>query len=222
VNEFPAYGIGPHDLRLLSDGRTLVVANGGILTHPDSGRAKLNLATMSPSLTYIDSQSGALLEEQKLPDKWHQNSIRHLGLSTDDTVCFIMQYQGSRRHRPPLVGLHRRGEAIKLGTAPEAVQAQMKNYCGSAVADNTGRWFAVSSPRGNLITFWDADTAEFAGHFEVADGCGIACGEQPGEYLFSSGQGDVVRYQMGVGKVETLPLAGLGARWDNHMASLTR
>ena len=44
VGEFPTHGVGPHELLLLGDGRTLAVANGGIETHPDFGRAKLNIA----------------------------------------------------------------------------------------------------------------------------------------------------------------------------------
>src|SRR5690606_2346530 len=35
IGEFPTYGMGPHELLLLGDGRTLAIANGGIETHPD-------------------------------------------------------------------------------------------------------------------------------------------------------------------------------------------
>jgi len=46
IGEFSAHGIEPHDIALLPDGRTLVIANGGIETHPDSGREELNLSEM--------------------------------------------------------------------------------------------------------------------------------------------------------------------------------
>ena len=221
VAELPAHGIGPHDLKLLSDGRTLVVANGGILTHPDTPRAKLNLESMSPSLNYIDALSGELLEERKLEPALHQNSIRHLGVTADDRVCFVMQYQGSRRHRPPLVGFHRRGGPVKLSHAPEAVQTRMRNYCGSVVADPSNRWFAVSSPRGGVITLWEAGSGDYVGHLDLPDGCGIAAGTEAGEFLLSSGQGGVVRYR--VGDEHPRPLGGIAAidaRWDNHMIRL--
>ena len=39
----------------MSDGRTIAVANGGIATHPDFDRVKLNLATMEPSLVRLDA-----------------------------------------------------------------------------------------------------------------------------------------------------------------------
>ena len=76
LGEISSYGIGPHQLGMLSDGKTLVVANGGILTHPLRCREKLNLDTMKPSLTYIDSSSGDLVD-QFYPGH-HQQSIRHL------------------------------------------------------------------------------------------------------------------------------------------------
>ena len=41
LGELKSYGVGPHDIALLSDGRTLVVANGGIETRPLSGESHL-------------------------------------------------------------------------------------------------------------------------------------------------------------------------------------
>ncbi|MGB0057672.1 MAG: DUF1513 domain-containing protein, partial [Methyloceanibacter sp.] len=43
IGEFSARGMEPHDVALLADGRTMVIANGGIRTHPDSGADELNL-----------------------------------------------------------------------------------------------------------------------------------------------------------------------------------
>ena len=40
IGELESHGIGPHDIHLLSDGETLVVANGGIATRPDLPRVK--------------------------------------------------------------------------------------------------------------------------------------------------------------------------------------
>ena len=51
IGEMSSGGVGPHDMHLMADGQTLVVANGGIETHPDSGRTKLNLQTMRPNLS---------------------------------------------------------------------------------------------------------------------------------------------------------------------------
>ncbi len=65
IGEMPTYGIGPHEVILLSDGKTLAVANGGIETHIETGREKLNLSSMQPSLAFIDSTNGRLISQHK-------------------------------------------------------------------------------------------------------------------------------------------------------------
>lgn len=220
VAELPAHGIGPHDIALLADGRTLVVANGGIHTHPDTGRAKLNLADMQPSLVYLDVADGRLLERHQPPPRWHRNSIRHLAVTGDDRVCLVTQYQGPKAHRPPLVGLHRRGEQVQWCRAPDGLRARMHNYCGSVCADGAGEVFAVSSPHGDLVTFWSARDGVLRDHTRVADGCGVAAAG-PGRFLLSSGAGELLAYDLRDRSRRRLaPLQGPAARWDNHLSGL--
>ena len=46
LGEFSAHGVEPHDIQLLADGRTMVIANGGIRTRPESAD-ELNIPTCS-------------------------------------------------------------------------------------------------------------------------------------------------------------------------------
>ena len=193
IAEFPSGGIGPHELHLLADGKTLVVANGGILTHPDTGRAKLNLDTMRPALTYIDTQTHQVMGDYRLDKKHHQLSIRHLDVSQDDQVCFVMQYQGSRRHQVPLVGFHQGESTLQLAKPPPAILPKMKHYCGSVSADASGQTFAVSSPRGNLMTLWNRN-GEYIESYHLLDGCGVAKGDKNG-FFFSNGAGELHQYK---------------------------
>ncbi|MER1974206.1 MAG: DUF1513 domain-containing protein, partial [Psychrobacter alimentarius] len=62
IAEFDSHGIGPHELIMHPDGKTLVIANGGIKTEQAS-REELNLDTMRPSLVYLDRYDGSLLEQ---------------------------------------------------------------------------------------------------------------------------------------------------------------
>ena len=65
LGEFPTFGIGPHDLALLPDGKTLVVANGGIdKRHDDTGGVEP--ADIHSDLVYLDWQSQRLLERAVL------------------------------------------------------------------------------------------------------------------------------------------------------------
>jgi hypothetical protein len=142
----------------MPDGATLVAANGGIRTHPDTERAKLNLDSMRLSLAYLDLASGRLRDAFGLAPRLHRLSIRHLAVNRDGLVAVAVQYEGSGRDRVPLVGLHD-GGAIRLLDAPAAIERRMRQYAGSVAFDRSGRMLAVSCPRGNLITFWDAEKA---------------------------------------------------------------
>lgn len=219
IDEFGSCGVEPHDLQLCRDGHVLVVANGGILTHPDFGRAKLNLDTMTSSLIYLDAGTGRVLSEHRLPAAMHQLSLRHLAVPAPDVVYVAMQYQGSPEDRPPLVAMHRAGEEeIRLLQAPASVLDRMRNYCGSVCADVSGGWVAVSSPQGNLVTFWSMQSGEYAGEARVMDGCGIAAGARAGEFLLSSGRGGLFRYDAALASLTDLGRASLpDAHWDNHM-----
>lgn len=217
IGEFASHGIGPHEVLLMPDGATLVAANGGIRTHPDNDRAKLNLDTMQPSLAYVDLASGALVDAFGLESRLHRLSIRHLAVNHDGVVALAMQYEGDKRDRVPLVGLHD-GGAIRLLDAPVAIERRMRQYAGSVAFDQAGGLLAVSCPRGNLITFWDARTGCLVDRMDVADGCGVAPGDAPGGFVLTGGRGEVVRVEPGRGGRTPVAVAGQSeTAWDNHL-----
>ncbi|EKF20405.1 DUF1513 domain-containing protein [Nitratireductor pacificus] len=216
VGEFATGGIGPHELVLMRDGRTLCIANGGILTHPDYERVKLNLATMKPNLAYVDCETGDLLEEAELAPELHQLSIRHMVLDGQGHVWFGAQYQGEDSATPPLVGRHRRGHAIELFTGPEATLKALDNYVGSVSTDLSGEIVATSSPRGGIAVFWDAATGKCLGERVLKDGCGLAP-LGPRQLIETSGRGAIVRTGPD-GATESLRREAADApAWDNHL-----
>jgi hypothetical protein len=216
VETLPAYGIGPHEIGLLADGKTMVVANGGIMTHPETGREKLNLAEMDSSLTYIEINSGKLLSAQRLLPKLRLMSIRHLDVGPDDNVAVVMQYQGPRRHLHPLVGFQKGSAAIELLSAPETVGYHMKNYCGSVAFDSSGKIIAVSSPQGGIISFWSVQEKRFLSYVEVKDGCGIAAENTPECFRITNGLGQIIRHSP-LNKKTKILISATNTRWDNHL-----
>ena len=220
VGELPSHGIGPHEVALLSDGETLVVANGGIATHPDLPRVKLNLPTMAPSLCFVDRRSGALRRELRLGPALHRLSIRHLAVGPADAVAVAMQYEGPAHDVVPLVAVQQDDGRLRLLQGSRSVLRAMKNYCGGVCFDPNGRTIAVSAPRGNLVTFWDAGTGRYLSSAKVSDGCGVAPSVQPGEFLASSGLGGVIVIDARSGTARPLAVGGLEAtRWDNHLVA---
>ena len=146
VGEFDCGGIGPHEVLLLPDGKTLCVANGGILTHPDYGKLELNLDTMRPSLAYLDAASGKLLERVELDPALHRLSIRHLAVAADGAVWFGCQYMGPAGDRPALVGRHRRGQAPELFPGPGMPCARCATTSARSRWTRPARWWPRPAP----------------------------------------------------------------------------
>ncbi|WP_404402945.1 DUF1513 domain-containing protein [Pelagibacterium halotolerans] len=215
IGEFATGGIGPHETLLMPDGKTLVTANGGILTHPDYDGIDLNIPEMKPSLVYSDITTGEITEKVELPPALHQLSIRHMAIDGAGVVWFGCQYQGNPSDRPPLVGRHRRGKEIELFSPPDGVLRRMDNYVGSVAVDRSGTILATSSPHGGLIAYWDTATGAYLGTQDLADGCGIAP-QGPGVVLSTSGRGAIA--ETGPRTFHTIREADPQApAWDNHL-----
>ncbi|WP_171123693.1 MULTISPECIES: DUF1513 domain-containing protein [unclassified Ruegeria] len=214
LGEFPSGGTGPHDIRLMADGKTLVIANGGIETHPDTGRTKLNLPVMQPNLTYLDLD-GSMLEQAELPPGLRQNSIRHLAVRPDGLIGFATQWQGQTIEHPPLLGLHRPGDEIRLLSAPNAYQSRLQGYAGSIAFSGDGASVAITCPRGNALHQFRVEDGQLIGAFELDDVCGLGTG------------GDGFVYTTGTGAVGTLGAtvktsARQDCQWDNHLIPVGR
>jgi len=233
VNQFPSHGIGPHEIKLTTDGQTLVVANGGIKTHPGNGRAKLNLSTMRPSLVYLNLSTGKLLEKKRLPTSLHQLSIRHIDINHLDQVVIAMQYQGDRTDQVPLMAVHSRGEDIRLLNAPVNTYLAMKHYCGSVCFDASGKFAAATSPKGDRLTIWDISKEQLIDEVRCRDACGVAALDNQG-FVVTSGTGKLYHYSIKHKAVQTLasfvslnqvinepPNLPERMAWDNHLSIST-
>lgn len=215
--EFPSYGVGPHELLLDGSEDVIVVANGGIRTHPDQPREKLNLNSMQPSLVYMSATDGMLLEQHFLDADWHQASIRHMDINAQGEVVMGLQYEGEPFDRVPLVALHRRGEALRTLWAPEPQQGQMQQYVGSVRFDASGDFFAATCPRGNLITIWAAASGEMITSLRSRDGCGICA--VPDGFLYTAGTGRISHYDPAADSLTELDTTATGkVFWDNHLS----
>ncbi len=215
LGEFGTAGIGPHEVVLLPDARTLCVANGGLLTHPDYGKEPLNRATMRPSLVYLDADSGRVLEQVALGPRLFQLSIRHLALDGNGTVWFACQHEGPAGEQPPLLGRHRRGTAPELFAAPPAIQRSLRNYLGSIAIDADAGLIATTSPVGGSVAFWDAADGRCAGNLERPDGCGVAA-LGAGRFLLSDGFGAMMAAGPRGRRQQLITPSG-EMSWDNHM-----
>ena len=218
TQEYSSAGIGPHELRLSPDQKTLVIANGGIKTQ---GREKINLESMQPSLVYLNMYTGRLLEQVRMPEEYHQSSIRHLDIAANGQVIIAMQYQGNPGDSVPLIACHTRGKPIQPLNIPPRIYSRLNQYCGSACFDSSGNYAAISSPRGNIITLWDMKAQQFSRAVKVKDGCGIAKAGRTGEFLVSSGTGRLYTLNAQTSARPSLLAAPENIQWDNHLSFIS-
>lgn len=174
IGEYQTYGIGTHDLAISDDGTILIAANGGIETHPDFGRTKLNLDHMEPSLALIDAATGSLIEKHMMPATLRRLSTRHVDLADDDRIWFACQYEGPRNDLPPLVGYFSRGEDLTFVPLPEETTARLGNYVGAIAVNRRDRLVGISSPKNGAAVILDARSGKILHEDAIPDAAGIA------------------------------------------------
>ena len=218
VREWSSHGVGPHEVRVLGGGARLAVANGGIRTHPDTGRAKLNLETMVSSLAVLDTMDGRLVCSASFGERLRRLSIRHLDIDRDSRIVVAMQHEGSRRDRVPLVALERDARLVPA-YAPAEVGRRMRQYAGSVCFDASGRYVAVSHPHEGIVSSWTSRSARWLALTELPDTCGIAPGAGAGVFIATGAGGRIARIDARTGESEVLARSD-GSRWDNHLLAL--
>jgi hypothetical protein len=215
IGEHLSYGVGPHEILLMPDGVTLAVANGGIMTHPDYRRIKLNLEDMKPNLAFVDVSSGELLDKMELSSELHQLSIRHMSIDNDQRVWFGCQHQGDLSEVAPLVGSYKRDGRVRMSDIPEDLLYSLRNYVGSVMCNSEGSLVATSCPRGGKILYWDASKGHFLGETALRDGCGIAAWGQG--FVMSNGLGEFGRVALPAESAFDVSHHQSGLAFDNHM-----
>lgn len=210
IGEVPTGGVGPHEVLRMPDGRRLAVANGGILTEPQSGRAQLNPTDLHPSLAYIDIATGEMLAQILPPEAMRLNSIRHIATAADGTLAAALQWEGAPLDFPPLLAVHRPGsDALEYHAAPPDLQRRTRNYAGSVAVSADGRLAAITAPRGSLMLVFDLSDGREVRMVEAADICGVAAAG--GDFACTTGTGAF----LAPGGSGAQAIAGLA--FDNHL-----
>lgn len=191
LDEWPTFGLDPH--ALICDGTdlsrsTLIVANGGIPTRPETGRAKPDLARMDSSLVRLDATTGALLGQWRLADR--RLSLRHLawqaagsGALRPPVLGIALQAEhdaAGQKHQAPVLALFD-GSSLKLAEAAANLAGYGADIC--ALADG----WAVSCPRVDGIALFAAN-GRWRQLVPLANGCALATNDEDDRACWAAGQ----------------------------------
>lgn len=212
VREIDTHGIDPHELAWLPDGK-LLVANGGIMTHPRTFRRKLNIPTMDPSLCVLDASSGECKEQYRLPD--HLLSIRHVAMTSEGTTAVGLQYEGNKDQTPGIVGLYR-APSFRLLTAPAEERRRFQGYVASIAISEAHDLIAAACPYGSGVACWSLRDERYLGFVAASETYGLSRVDD-GSILASQRDGtayglDEIRLRSQFLQISsTQPI-----RWDDH------
>lgn len=205
IGEFSAGGVGPHDLLLDPHSGFLIIANGGIETHPDFARAKLNLATMRANICWLDPSNGDLVARYDAPDHLQKLSLRHMALGGNGDVWIAGQYQRQGELAQSLLAKANPEDGLEFIQMPEDDLAALRNYVGSVAASADGEQIAITSPKGGCAYILDQQ-GTIIDRRKQADICGVDFGRNA--FKFSSGLGTFGDQQLN------------DLRFDNHLIAL--
>lgn len=209
-DEWPTHGLDPHELAWdeARAGR-LFVANGGVPTRAETGRAKLHLERMDSSLVRLESSTGELQGQWRLPDR--RLSLRHLawGGARDTRVLGVAlqaEHDDAReRAGAPVLALFDGRHLRAAGAA-----APLGGYGGDIAASPRG--FAVACPRAQGVAQFDV-RGDWRGLAALPEACALAL--ENGR-LWAGGLGEARRLAAGT----TADFAVDGIRLDNHWIAL--
>lgn len=167
IAEWRTGGMDPHQLLLDRDG-SLMVANGGIPTQPETGRRKLKLTHMDSSIArLLPAQDGQIAGQWRLADT--RLSLRHLAWGPEVAWATERRWLGialqaehdnaEQKQQAPVLALFD-GERLHAADLPTG--AQWQGYGGDISC--RGLHFAVSCPRADQLTWWQVPaTAQATG-----------------------------------------------------------
>lgn len=203
LDEWDTHGIDAH--MVMMDGETLLVANGGVPTQPETGRIKRNLDTMASSLVRLDARSGALLGQWKLSDQ--RLSMRHMARN-GSRIGIAMQAEHDAKAERDAAAVLAVFDGDTL-TLPDAVPVPgLAGYAGDIAAWDNG--FAIGAPRANAVLRWRPGEG-WLPPLALHDGCAIV--SDGDRSVWASGSTKVLGVESDARLRLDLPA---GLRIDNH------
>ncbi|WP_444995908.1 DUF1513 domain-containing protein [Aliikangiella sp. IMCC44359] len=175
LGEFPSYGKEPHECKLIDNGKTLVVTNGG---GDKNGEP--------PSVTYIDVNSQKLIEKVELTRA--ELNTGHLAIGEKgDLVVVSAPRAGLGKEHLGGVSIRPKGQRLESISNPEAVTQKMLGEALSVSIHNKKRIAVVTHPDGNMVTFWSIADRKLLKVLDMPRPRGVELTVDQSQFLISYG-----------------------------------
>ena len=176
---------------------------------------------MKSNISLLDLKTGKI--KQQFFSDTTKASLRHIDISDDGIIAVAMQVQREfmdHQKTTPLTALIK-GDAFIPLIAPKELLVKMKDYVGSVRINNKHRTAAFTSPRGDLVLFWNIDSGEFLGQHYFHNVCGLTVSLDDKYFVLSSSAGKIRHIQCDT-LIEQRDLRQHHPQiqWDNHMLTL--
>ena len=142
VGQFPSYGKSPHECKLIDQGQTMLVTNGGGTRGQEA-----------PSVSYIDVKSQLLLEQVTLRNE-HINA-GHVAVSSDGELIVVSAPRAGLNQRLPggvSIGVSQ-GQITPAKAASDLTNRLYGEALSVSIHDGLSL-AAVTHPDGNMLTIW--------------------------------------------------------------------
>lgn len=110
---------------------------------------------------------------------------------------------------------------MQLLKAPDNIWLAFDDYIGSVALNHAHKIVGFSSPRGNLVGFWNYETGQFKDYYRLNDVCGLTTSLNEDRFILSNSFGSV-RYlnaqNLQEDKQKRQKYTHIA--WDNHLLKL--
>jgi hypothetical protein len=171
-HEMDSGGVGPHELVLVPDTNLLIVANGRLQKHPDTGRAILNRDSFLSNIVHIDLKLRRIVSQKSAPRQ--RQSLRHIDVDRHKNTYIGAQELDGQISGDPLVSMLQPTGQYLTVDVPSDGWGVFRGYIGSICADKKQTILGASSPKAVIIGFWATNDLRYLGKVDIKDACGLA------------------------------------------------
>jgi len=190
INTFDAMGFAPHEMKLLNNGKNLVIANGGNVALSKDIKVYKN-DVIESSISYFDVKTKKQVQTSKSP--FAPMSIRHLDvhLASNTVVMLLKQYPKNFGKIMPPLAFQQMGNKIDFFEAPNEVYQRINSMCLSVTINQETGIFAATSPISHNVTFWDIKKKKFLKLIEIKDAQGVCLAKDGQLWIITTTNGSI-------------------------------